>query len=263
MINGLNSEQSAYAEQMLSLMETRQQFFLDTIERFNGSRETETRVFDEDTALHEVSVARGETIEKAGWYTNRMKKADPPYVPEMLWGQYFEIDFHPRTPLLGQMHATVYFTYMTDGTSAIAGYMDYTPGTWIDEDIACMKATVDKIIDENGHDREHFRQMLYKDYHKDILRAACIGAAFYARPMLEINTKNFAFVADAHTRFVNAYLDVLDRRKDEAFTEQDLANQADMRRRWLEDHLFSDPFTMNVVPYKVWSFADAPPTVRF
>ena len=31
----------------------------------------------------------------------------------------------------------------------------------------------------------------------------------------------------------------------------------------LEDHLFSDPFTMNVVPYKVWSFADAPPTVRF
>ena len=263
MINGLNGEQSTHAEQLLSLMEERQQFFLNTVERFNGSRETETRVFDEDTALHEVSVARGEVIEKAGWYTNRMKKADPPYVPEMLWGQYFEIDFHPRTPLLGQLHATIYFAYLTDGTSAIAGYMDYTPATWIDEDIAYMKATVDRVIEENGHDVEHFRQMLYKDYHKDILRAACIGAAFYARPMLEINTKNFAFVADAHTRFVNAFLDVLDRRKDEPFTDQDIENQSAMRRRWLEDHLFSDPFTMNVVPYKVWSFADAPPTVRF
>jgi len=263
MIGGLNREQSALAEQMLSLMEDRQQFFLDTIERFNGSQETETRVFDEETALHEVSVARGEVIEKAGWYTNRMKKADPPYVPEMIWGQYFEMDFHPRTPLLGQLHATVYFAYMTDGTSAIAGYMDYTPGTWIDEDIAYMKATVDDVMKENGHDVEHFRQMLYKDYHKDKLRAACIGAAFYARPMLEIDATNLAFVADAHTRFVNAYLNVLERCKDAPFTERDIENQAGMRRRWLEDHLFSDPFTMHVVPYKVWSFADAPPTVSF
>jgi len=263
MIGGLNREQSALAEQMLSLMEDRQQFFLDTIERFNGSQETETRVFNEETALHEVSVARGEVIEKAGWYTNRMKKADPPYVPEMIWGQYFEMDFHPRTPLLGQLHATVYFAYMTDGTSAIAGYMDYTPGTWIDEDIAYMKATVDDVMEENGHDVERFRQMLYKDYHKDKLRAACIGAAFYARPMLEIDATNAAFVADAHARFVNAYLDVLERRKDTPFTKQDIENQAGMRRRWLEDHLFSDPFTMHVVPYKVWSFADAPPTVSF
>ncbi len=139
-------------------MENRQQFFLDTIERFNGSRETETRVFDEETALHEVSVARGEVIEKAGWYTNRMKKADPPYVPEMIWGQYFEMDFHPRTPLLGQLHATVYFAYMTDGTSAIAGYMDYTPGTWIDEDIAYMKATVDDVMAENDHDVAYSRE---------------------------------------------------------------------------------------------------------
>ena len=263
MIGGLNREQSALAEQMLSLMEDRQQFFLDTIERFNGSQETETRVFNEETALHEVSVARGEVIEKAGWYTNQMKKADPPYVPEMIWGQYFEMDFHPRTPLLGQLHATVYFAYMTDGTSAIAGYMDYTPGTWIDEDIAYMKATVDDVMKENGHDVEHFRQMLYKDYHKDKLRAACIGAAFYARPMLEIDATNLAFVADAHTRFVNAYLNVLERCKDAPFTERDIENQAGMRRRWLEDHLFSDPFTMHVVPYKVWSFADAPPTVSF
>ena len=86
---------------------------------------------------------------------------------------------------------------------------------------------------------------------------------FLCPPDARINTKNFAFVADAHTRFVDAYLDVLDRCKDEPFTDQDIENQSAMRRRWLEDHLFSDPFTMNVVPYKVWSFADAPPTVCF
>jgi len=263
MIDDLTTEQREHAQDMLELTARRKKFFLDTIERFNGSNETETRLFDLDKARHEVDVARGEVFEKAGWYTNQTKMADPPYVPEAVWDQYFEMDFHPRTPLLGQLHATVYFTYMADGSSAIAGYMDYTPGTWIDEDISFMKHAVDEVFEQHGHDVERYRQILYKDYHKDKLKAACIGAAFYVRPMLEINATNMGFVQKAHETLVNAYLDVLDRRKAQAYTKEDLANQAGMRKRWLEDHLFSDPFTMYVVPYEVWSFADAPPVVTF
>jgi coproporphyrinogen III oxidase len=263
MIDDLTKEQREYADQMLELTARREKFFLDTIERFNGSREVETRLFDLEKARHEVSVARGEVLEKAGWYTNQTKMADPPYVPEAIWDRYFEMDFHPRTPLVGQLHATVYFTYMANGKSAIAGYMDYTPGTWIDEDIAYMKQAVDAVFEEHGHDVERYRQMLYKDYHKDKLRAACIGAAFYVPPMLEINEVNLTFVQAAHEGFVNAYLEILDRRKGQSFSDEDLANQAGMRRRWLEDHLYSDPFTMYVVPYEVWSFADAPPVVQF
>jgi coproporphyrinogen III oxidase len=263
MIDDLTAEQRENAERMLELTARRKKFFLDTVERFNGSTVLETRLFDLEKARHEVSVARGEVLEKAGWYTNQTKMADPPYVPEAVWDHYFEMDFHPRTPLLGQLHATVYFTYMADGNSAIAGYMDYTPGTWVDEDIAYMKRAVDEVFEQNGHDVEHYRQMLYKDYHKEKLKAACIGAAFYVRPMLKINETNMSFVESAHETLVNAYLDVLDKRKDQPYTEEDLANQAAMRKRWLEDHLFSDPFTMHVVPYEVWSFADAPPVVTF
>jgi coproporphyrinogen III oxidase len=263
MIDELTAEQREHAERMLQLTDQREKYFLDTIEKYNDSREVETRVFDFEKARHKVSVARGEVLEKAAWYTNQTKMADPPYIPEAVWDQYFELDFHPRTPLLGQLHATVYFTYLVDGSSAIAGYMDYTPGTWIGEDIAYMKQAVDKVFEQHGHDVERYRQMLYKDYHKDKLQAACIGAAFYVRPMLEINEVNLHFVKTAHETFVSAYFDVLDRRKDQSFAEEDLANQAGMRKRWLEDHLFSDPFTMHVVPYEVWSFADAPPVVRF
>jgi coproporphyrinogen III oxidase len=263
MINDLATVQREHAERMLELAARREDYFLDTIEKYNGSRDVETRLFDTDKARHEVSVARGEVLEKAAWYTNQTKRADPPYVPEAIWDRYFEMDFHPRTPLLGQLHATIYFTYLADGGSAIAGYMDYTPGTWIDEDIAYMKKAVDDVFEKNGHDVEHYRQMLYKDYHKDKLRAACIGAAFYVRPMLEINAVNLSFVQEAHETLVSAYFDVLDKRRNQSFSEEDLANQAGMRKRWLEDHLFSDPFTMHVVPYEVWSFADAPPIVTF
>ena len=259
----LSTEQRVHAQRMLALMEQRHSFFLQTIERFNGSREVESRVFDTEKARHEVSVARGSVLEKAAWYTNFTKQADPPYVPEAIWDNYLELDFHPRTPLLGQLHATIYFTYMANGTSAIAGYMDYTPGTWIDDDIAYMKAAVDEVFEKHGQDIEHYRKMLNRGYHKDKLKAACIGAAFYLPPMLEINEANLDFVQEAHESFVNAYLDVLDKRKNELFSESDVENQAEMRKRWLEDHLFSDPFTMYVVPYEVWSFADAPPVVNF
>jgi coproporphyrinogen III oxidase len=262
-LDKLTDEQRINAERMLELMERRHAFFLETVERFNGSREVETRVFEHEKAHHEVSVARGKVLEKAAWYTNRTKMADPPYVPEAIWDNYLELDFHPRTPLLGQLHATIYFTYMANGTSAISGYMDYTPGTWIDDDIAYMKASVDRVFEKYGKDIDHFRKMLERGYHKDTLKAACIGAAFYMPPMLEINSENLDFIQEVHESFVNSYLDVLEKRKDEQFTAADIDNQAGMRRRWLEDHLFSDPFTMYVVPYEVWSFADAPPTVYF
>jgi len=262
-LHELTDEQRRNAESMLELMDRRYAFFLQTIERFNSSRAVETRVFDLDKAHHEVSVARGEILEKAAWYTNYTKMADPPYVPEAIWDNYLELDFHPKTPLLGQLHATIYFTYMANGASAIAGYMDYTPGTWIEEDIQYMKASVDRVFEKYGKDIDHYRKMLNRGYHKDKLKAACIGAAFYLPPMLEINAENLSFVQEAHESFVNAYLDVLDKRKHEPFNESDLENQAGMRKRWLEDHLFSDPFTMYVVPYEVWSFADAPPVVYF
>jgi coproporphyrinogen III oxidase len=152
---------------------------------------------------------------------------------------------------------------MANGKSAIAGYMDYTPGTWIDEDIKFMKASVDRVFDEYGKDIDHYRKMLDRGYHKDKLKAACIGAAFYMPPMLEINSENLEFIQKVHESFVNAYLEVLEKRKDEPFSKTDLENQAGMRKRWLEDHLFSDPFTMYVVPYEVWSFAYAPPAVHF
>jgi coproporphyrinogen III oxidase len=262
-IDDLTPEQRAHAEQMLTLIEQREQFFLDTVKKFNGNRDVETRHWDDDKATSTVSVARGEVLEKAAFFTNLTKKANPPYLPEAIWDRYFELDFHSRTPLLGQLHATMYVTYLANGKSAVAGYMDYTPGTWIDEDVAYLKKIVDDHFNANGHDVEKYRRMLYQPYHRDKLRAACVGAAFYVRPMLEVNDVNVQFVQEAHEKFVNGYLDILERRKDEPYTETDLENQAGMRRRWLEDHLFSDPFTMYVVPYDVWSFADAPPTVHF
>lgn len=251
----LTPAQQELADAMSALVTAGEQRFTEALARFNGSTAVETRTFDDDKAFYQVSVGRGPVLEKAAWMINYTKKAQPPYVPEPLWQRYMELDFHPCTPLVGQLHATVYFTYNADGSSAIAGYMDYTPGAWIEEDIAALRASVDEACKRHGQDVARYREMLQKDYHRLKLRAACVGAAFYVRPMLEVTPANFRFVSEAHDAFVEAYLAILEKRRDETFSAFQLRDQEDMRRRWLEDHLFSDPFTMYVVPYEVWSFA--------
>ena len=261
-ITNLDAPQAVLARQMLSFMDDLELRFFAAALKFNGSNTPELRVFDYDNAHYEVQVVRGDVIEKAGLMKTYAKKAIKPYVPEPLWQRYIEVDFHPRTPLVGQLHATLTCSFQASGKSIVAGYMDYTPAVWIDEDVLYIKNAVDRHFAAHGRDVERERRMLYQKAHKDILQAACAGVAFFP-PSLALTADNLEFVTTTHTTIFNAYLDILERRRDEAYVADDLLAQKNMRRRWLEDHLFHDPVTKKMVPYEVWSFADQAPTINF
>jgi len=36
-----------------------------------------------------------------------------------------------------------------------------------------------------------------------------------------------------------------------------------MRKAWLVDQLFSDPYARKIVPFEVWSFTNVAPEIRF
>ena len=78
-----------------------------------------------------------------------------------------------------------------------------------------------------------------------------------------VNEENLAFMTEAYERMLDAYLDVIDRRKDDAFGAKELAAQDRMRRNWLEDRFFSDPYTTAVTPYDAWALYSLPPEVKF
>jgi len=58
-------------------------------------------------------------------------------------------------------------------------------------------------------------------------------------------------------------MDIVRERADDPFSEQDLLAQEAMRKRWLIDQLFSDPFAAKIVPFDIWSFANVPPVIKF
>ncbi|MDP6417126.1 MAG: hypothetical protein QGG54_19120, partial [Gammaproteobacteria bacterium] len=73
----------------------------------------------------------------------------------------------------------------------------------------------------------------------------------------------YVFAAGLFDAFIDGYLDIVEKRADEPFTEADIQAQDAMRKRWLIDQLFSDPFSSKIVPFNVWSFANVPPVIKF
>ncbi len=90
-----------------------------------------------------------------------------------------------------------------------------------------------------------------------------VGGSFYLSPLFSVNEENFNFLTEAYETMLNVYLDVVERRADEPYTEADLAAQDRMRKNWFEDRFFADPYTSTVTPYDAWSLYSLPPTVKF
>jgi coproporphyrinogen III oxidase len=264
----LTPEQAALAQRMETFMADRQQWYFGELKRINGEAGIETRVWNFDDADHTVSVTRGPVIEKAAWYLNVAKKGIPPFIPSVRYARYMEVDLHPHSPHAGFLHATLFLTFLDNGKSMMAGYMDYVPAVWHEDDNLTLKNAVDAVYARHGVDITRFRKQLCESkfgatHHRDRLKAACVGASLYDPPMMEVTEPNFALATEAWQAFVSTYLGIVEKRAHEKYTEADLRAQESMRKRWLEDQLFADTFTVKVVPYEVWSFADQAPAVHF
>jgi coproporphyrinogen III oxidase len=260
--------QQALADRMQAFQKRTEEWIFQRIRKLDGRLTPEEQVFDYDNATHTVKVTRGKIVEKAGWYVNVTKKAIPPFVPEPLWSRYVEINVHPRTPHVGMLHATVYVTYLANGKSVMAGYMDYTPAVWHEEDNGRLKQALDAVYAKRGADITRFRRQLCESAfgaknHRDRLRAACVGASLYDPPFMEVNEQSFALATEGFEAFVSTYFDILDERRRQRFSAPDVEARDAMRKRWLEDQLFADTMSMKVVPYEVWSLANQAPAVKF
>jgi coproporphyrinogen III oxidase len=260
----LTEEQSAWAKKMEKFVDSMEAKVFGAVSRLGSGHNVEERTFEYETADYVVKVARGPVIEKGGFMKTVVKKEMPPMMPEPLWNRYMQIDIYPKTPLVGMLHIAMNFTYYKNGTNDVGGVMDITPGTRIEEDLAFVKTAMDELFTKRGVDIAPYRVPLLRGHHTDDLKASCVGVSFYLMPSLEISEKNFTLVKDSVETFFDAYLKILEKRKDQKFSEKDVAAMFDMRKRWLEKQFFWDPMaSTGLYHYEVCAFQDLPPEVRF
>lgn len=264
---GLSAEQVAITERAIAFMDEMEALYFGRIAKLNGTEVIEVLDFPTEFAAHNVRVARGAVVEKAGRMRVIPTKPKADFQRQRLWSRFFSLDVHPKSPKVGMLHAAFTLHYNPDGSSAIGGWVDVLPGATSAEDLGILKQTMDRVCERYGVDPEPHRKMSCEGTGGEVSarrrKPACVGGSFYGRDMMEINEQNFRFMTEAYREFLIAYLDLIEKNKDLPYQPEDLAKQDFMRRNWLEDRFYSDPYTSNVTPYEVWSLSTLPPEVKF
>lgn len=265
----LPADQQKLARQMTEFMQRMDTKYFGRIEALNGGLEPERRVTDTRYSRYDIEVTRGPVIEKAGRMIAVGKLTNPGRSDHVMkWSRFYSLDIHPHTPLVGMLHAAIVMQFYENGDSFVGGWLGIMPGTRIEEDLATLKAIVDARFANNAKDPGPWRRAICEGTAgteaKFRRQPACVGVSLYARPVFPGDTgKSYAFAAGLFDAFVDGYLDIVARRAGQAFSAADLQAQDAMRKRWLVDQLFSDPFSSKIVPFEVWSFANMPPVIKF
>ena len=235
----------------------------------NGGAAFETLESQTDDTDYLVRVTRGPVVEKAGTMIAAGKKTQPGRMSGVLaWSRFYSIDIHPKTPLVGMLHATVVVQFYEGGQSFAGGWLGVMNGTRSAEDMAALKALTDGHFARYGRDPAPYRRLIMKGTEDTVnefrRKPDDSGVSFYGPPVFPGDTaKSYEFIAELFDRFTGAYMDIIGRRAADAYTPADLVAQEQMRKRWLVDQLFSDPFASKLVPFEVWSLSNTPPVIKF
>lgn len=265
----LPPDQRELAEWLNAFTDRMDEKYFGRVRDLNGGLEFEDRSFSTEWSEHEVRVTRGDVVEKAGrLYSMGKKQRAERGGREIVWSRFYALDFHPKSPLVGMIHAAIVLQFFGDGSSYAGGWLGTMPGTRIEEDLGMLKKVTDDYFSEHDVDITIYRKLVCKGTEDTVARyrrrPACVGASFYGPPVHPGETgKTLKFIAGFYDLFVDTYVDTIEKRADGPFTEEDIEAQNIMRKGWLTDQMLSDPYSSVQIPFEVHSFWNAAPTVKF
>ena len=183
-----------------------------------------------------------------------------------MWSRFYSIDVHPQTPLVGMLHATLVLQFYEDGTGFAGGWLGVMNGTRVDEDMQAADDRRRHALCRLRQESRRLSRLIVKGTDDTITAfrrqpdpAACRSTG---RPSFPgIVPRSYELIEALFEKFTDAYLDLILRHGSATVTAEDVTRQDAMRKRWLVDQLFSDPFASKLVPFEVWSLANVPPTV--
>ena len=277
-LDALTPDNRIIAQDLITFMQASDNKYFSWVNKINqqtspelGDQPINDENFDWTTEYsdYNIRVVRGPVIEKTGRMLSAGKMTSPGRGDKnLVWGRFYSIDIHPKTPLVGMLHATLVLQFFEDNSIGTGGWLDMMPGTRIPEDLEFLKQTTDDYFEKHNANTALYRRLVCKGTEDTIeywrRKPSCSGVSFYGPPVFrDSGEKSYMFIKGMFTEFVDAYLQLVEKRMNDSFTKEDVLAQETMRRRWLMDQLFSDPFASKIVPFEVWSAANVPPTIKF
>ena len=277
-LDALTPDNRIIAEDLITFMQASDDKYFSWVNKINeqtspelGDQPINDENFDWTTEYsdYNIRVVRGPVIEKTGRMLSAGKMTSPGRGDKnLVWGRFYSIDIHPKTPLVGMLHATIVLQFFEDNSIGTGGWLDMMPGTRIPEDLEFLKQTTDDYFQKHNANTALYRRLVCKGTEDTIeywrRKPSCSGVSFYGPPVFrDSGEKSYRFIKGMFNEFVDAYLQLVEKRMNDSFSKEDVLAQEIMRKRWLMDQLFSDPFASKIVPFEVWSAANVPPTIKF
>src|SRR5215472_6637230 len=238
-----------WREQTESYFKSLQDRISTAIETFDGTR------FREDEWPREGGgggrtriLENGSVFEKAGVNFSAVRgnlpEAFAAKIPMGSGTDFFatgvSLVFHPQSPMVPAVHAN--FRYLEKGDAAwFGGGMDLTPCYPYPEDAQHFHRTIKAVCDRHAPDYyQRFKKWCDEYFflkHRNEMRG--IGGAFF--DYLDTDReKTFAFICDLGDSFIEAYLPIAERRRNEPFGDHERQYQLYRRGRYAEFNLLYD-----------------------
>jgi coproporphyrinogen III oxidase len=236
------------------LFERLQQSIAGSLERADGRKR-----FAQDDWTHQPGgggrtriLEGGHVFEKAGVNTSAVSGTLSDLLAERLnattrefFAAGISLVLHPYSPMIPTVHMNLRYIELSNGDAWFGGGADLTPYYLFDGDARHFHSTLKNICDTHGKDYYSRFKKSCDEYfflkHRGESRG--IGGIFfdYVRDDLD---SFFRFVEELGNGFLETYLPIVERRKDEPFGDREKEWQLIRRGRYVEFNLICDRGTL-------------------
>ena len=184
----------------------------------------------------EIITIRGGAIEKAAITHLTLKGIPIPGTDKRTDAMVYQMEVFPENPYCPMGHFNTEWT-MGDEVSYYMN-LDLFPAVSVKEDLAAVRSVMDGVADKFGKDRVKMREGL--DEHYNMEHWSSPLATKVGCKLLELKEGEVDLFITAYHTFFDAYLDILRKRKDTKFTEEEKRLKLARNGKWLEYIAFKD-----------------------
>ena len=184
----------------------------------------------------EMITIRGGAIEKAAITHLILKGIKMPVTGEETDAMVYQMEIFPENPHCPMGH----FNTEWNTTVPVRCHMnlDLFPAVRIEQDLNAIKHKMDEVADKFGRDRDKMREGL--DLHYNMEHWSSPLATKVGCKLLQLKEEDFNLFITAYHTFFDAYLEILSKRKDARFTEEEKRLKLKRNGKWLEYIAFKD-----------------------
>jgi coproporphyrinogen III oxidase len=234
---------------------------LTGFKQLNKTDRVEHKRWEVPAGSWEVNVVRGKILEKAS--TSRIiLNTQNPLIGEDTTLNVFQVKIYPANPKIPIMLFNMENRVAKD--DIFAGFLDVAPVAARREDLKFLQTKIKKVTEKHKQNYETLRAKLQDLYRMDSWDKA-LNAEIGIR--LELGSDQGALVKEAGLTWVEAYFQIVEKRKREQFNEKQNALMYAVRARIMEFYLLKD-LSVKVaqklgVPLEALSMAHFAPAIRY